>query len=359
MHELDQRLLTALRDCGQFPRVLATARLLSWSGEHGAMWLAAGLVGAAVDEERKTAWLRGTAVTFGAHAVSMGIKLVVRRPRPGEAAPLVWTSGRHSFPSSHATAAAAAAVAFGAFSPTGALVLPPLAAAMCVSRMVVGVHYPTDVVAGAALGAITAKLGAPWMSRALAAAGPVSTAFTAGRISAALAAVSGGRAAAVSQAGATVAERAGRLVSRVQEAARTSTAMTTPEAAGDRRQGPGPSVGVGTGLWEGRAATGDEARTWLPTPRPVARVVPRHAGRHTPRSGARHVPRPVLPLVPRPVVGPVLRPVLGLLLGQMGGSVLGPGGTVWSGTSTGPVAARSIGAASGVPRSGSGTAERL
>ncbi|NEA06279.1 phosphatase PAP2 family protein, partial [Streptomyces sp. SID10116] len=41
---------------------------------------------------------------------------------------------------------------------------PPLAAAMCVSRMVVGVHYPSDVAAGAALGALTARAGAAWMN---------------------------------------------------------------------------------------------------------------------------------------------------------------------------------------------------
>jgi undecaprenyl-diphosphatase len=39
----------------------------------------------------------------------------------------------------------------------------PLAAAVCVSRLVVGVHYPSDVAAGAALGALTARLGARWM----------------------------------------------------------------------------------------------------------------------------------------------------------------------------------------------------
>ncbi|WP_046250876.1 phosphatase PAP2 family protein, partial [Streptomyces sp. MBT28] len=39
----------------------------------------------------------------------------------------------------------------------------PLAAAVCVSRLVVGVHYPSDVAAGAALGALTAGLGADWM----------------------------------------------------------------------------------------------------------------------------------------------------------------------------------------------------
>jgi undecaprenyl-diphosphatase len=41
--------------------------------------------------------------------------------------------------------------------------VPPLAAAMCLSRLVVGVHYPTDVAVGAALGAAAAGLGARWI----------------------------------------------------------------------------------------------------------------------------------------------------------------------------------------------------
>lgn len=167
MHDMDHRLLSALRDCGSDARVAAVARALSWTGEHGALWIAAGLAGAAVDRERRGAWLRGTALTAAAHLASMGVKRVVRRPRPGGdtgGAPLVRTAGRHSFPSSHATSAAAATVAYGALSPVGARVVPPLAAAMCVSRMVVGVHYPTDVAAGAALGALTARVGSTWMN---------------------------------------------------------------------------------------------------------------------------------------------------------------------------------------------------
>ncbi|MFE1323327.1 phosphatase PAP2 family protein [Streptomyces sp. NPDC058741] len=161
LHDMDHRILSALRACGTDPRVAGAARALSWAGEHATMWLAAGLAGAAVDGRRRGAWLRGTALTAGAHLVSMGVKRVVRRPRPAHVVPLVRTAGRHSFPSSHATSSAAAAVAFGAL---GVRAVPPLAAAVCVSRLVVGVHYPSDVAAGAALGALTARLGARWMS---------------------------------------------------------------------------------------------------------------------------------------------------------------------------------------------------
>ncbi|MFF7308520.1 MULTISPECIES: phosphatase PAP2 family protein [unclassified Streptomyces] len=160
LHDMDHRIVSALRACGTDPRVAGAARALSWAGEHAALWLAAGLAGAAVDGGRRGAWLRGTALTAGAHLVSMGVKRVVRRPRPAHVEPLVRTAGRHSFPSSHAASATAAAVAFGAL---GARAVPPLAAAVCVSRLVAGVHYPSDVAAGAALGALTARLGARWV----------------------------------------------------------------------------------------------------------------------------------------------------------------------------------------------------
>jgi undecaprenyl-diphosphatase len=160
LDDMDHRIVTALRACGTDPRVAAAARTLSWAGEHGALWLAAGLTAAAVDRGRRTAWLRGTALTAGAHLASMGVKRVVRRPRPAHVRPLVRTAGRHSFPSSHASSAAAAAVVFGTLGVRAAW---PLAAAVCTSRLVAGVHYPTDVAAGAALGVLTARLGTGWM----------------------------------------------------------------------------------------------------------------------------------------------------------------------------------------------------
>ncbi|MEU5366636.1 phosphatase PAP2 family protein [Streptomyces sp. NPDC005925] len=163
LRDWDRRAVAALHARGANPTLAAAARALSRAGEHGALWLTAGLLGAAVDRPRRSAWLRGAALTAGAHLAGMAVKRAVRRPRPGHVEPLVRTAGRYSFPSAHATSATAAAVSYGALGTLGVCTVPPLAAAMCLSRLVVGVHYVTDVAAGAALGALTARAGARWM----------------------------------------------------------------------------------------------------------------------------------------------------------------------------------------------------
>ncbi|WP_370150746.1 phosphatase PAP2 family protein [Streptacidiphilus sp. EB129] len=157
----DEWLLRAARGAAGRPGVAAAARALSLAGEHGAVWLAAGLAGAAADRARRADWLRATAVVAAAHLASMGLKRVVRRPRPRLPGlePLVRTAGRHSFPSSHAASSAAAVVAFDGLLPAAPTLL--LAAAVCGSRLVVGVHYPSDVMAGAALGGWAAAIGRP------------------------------------------------------------------------------------------------------------------------------------------------------------------------------------------------------
>ncbi len=134
------------------------ARGLSHFGEHSAGWFALGLVGAAVDKKRRKDWLVAAVGVVGAHAASIAVKRVVRRPRPDHpnVEVLVSTPSKLSFPSSHATSTTAAAVLYSGL--TGRNLVPALVPPMLASRLVLGVHYPTDVLAGAALGGVVGGL---------------------------------------------------------------------------------------------------------------------------------------------------------------------------------------------------------
>ena len=67
---------------------------------------------------------------------------------------------RYSFPSGHTLHAVAFSWQGCAAFPELALVLVPLALAIAASRVVLGLHYPTDVLVGAVLGAASGMAGA-------------------------------------------------------------------------------------------------------------------------------------------------------------------------------------------------------
>jgi len=136
------------------PRAVALARGYSALGEHAGGWLALGALGAALDRPRRRRWLRAAGVVGASYGISTSIKLLVRRRRPAVDGlpPLMATPTSLSFPSSHAVSSFAALRAYGALLPA-----PPLAVAagaMALSRLYLGVHYPSDVAAGAALGTL-------------------------------------------------------------------------------------------------------------------------------------------------------------------------------------------------------------
>ncbi len=134
------------------------ARGMSHFGEHAIGWFAIGVAGAAIDKKRRKDWLVAAAGVVGAHAASIAVKRVVRRPRPDHPSVevLVGTPSKLSFPSSHATSTTAAAVLYSGL--TGRNLVPALVPPMLASRLVLGVHYPTDVLAGAALGGLVGGL---------------------------------------------------------------------------------------------------------------------------------------------------------------------------------------------------------
>ncbi|WP_214406090.1 phosphatase PAP2 family protein [Pseudonocardia lacus] len=142
------------------PPVVRVATGMSHFGEHALGWLAIGAAGALVDRRRRREWVAATAGVALAHGASVGVKRVVRRPRPDHerVRVLVGTPSTLSFPSAHATSTAAAAVLLGPLLGRPGRLVAAAVPPMALSRMVLGVHYPTDVLAGTALGAAVGLL---------------------------------------------------------------------------------------------------------------------------------------------------------------------------------------------------------
>jgi undecaprenyl-diphosphatase len=100
------------------------------------------------------------------------IKRLIGRARPYIGAtdnpftymPFIWRPEYASMPSGHATTATAAAIAFGALWPRWRVVMWLYALLIMVSRVVVNVHHPSDVIAAALVGVVGALLIRRWFA---------------------------------------------------------------------------------------------------------------------------------------------------------------------------------------------------
>ena len=130
--------------------------LLARAGENGLLWHALALTGLGVHPAKHRVYWRAVRVVLLTLALNTGVKQAVRRARPAltELPALAPVFSGRSFPSAHSSTSFAGARVLSEAMPAGAVY--PLAVAMALSRPYLGVHYPSDIVAGALLGHLTA-----------------------------------------------------------------------------------------------------------------------------------------------------------------------------------------------------------
>jgi decaprenylphosphoryl-5-phosphoribose phosphatase len=160
LERLDRHVLRTMRTRWHGGPTESTVQALGAAGEWGAVWAAIGLAAAALDRSRRSRWLSSAAVAPAAVGVNYAVKLAVRRPRPRlrRLPPLAAAPSRLSFPSAHATSSMAAATAMGRVAPGARAPLFALAATICMTRPYLGMHYPSDVLGGIALGLVIGRL---------------------------------------------------------------------------------------------------------------------------------------------------------------------------------------------------------
>jgi undecaprenyl-diphosphatase len=141
---------------------------LSRAADHSVLWLglAAGLAVTRNKRARRAALRAVASIAIASTASNVIGKGLARRVRPADAVPAARQLTRGvrttSFPSGHAASAAAFATGVAVELPALAVPAAALAAAVGASRVVTGVHFPSDVAAGFATGVAAAALTLRW-----------------------------------------------------------------------------------------------------------------------------------------------------------------------------------------------------
>lgn len=130
-------------------------------GDAGLLWIALSLAMLFWKPTRKAGALALGAMILGLIVTNLTIKPLISRPRPWldwPIVPLVTENDPNSFPSGHTCAAFAAGLSWVRTLPWrwGRIAAAAAAVLMGLSRLYVGVHYPTDVLTGAVIGSLCA-----------------------------------------------------------------------------------------------------------------------------------------------------------------------------------------------------------
>ena len=156
MENADLRALRAMRTRWHTPALERAMFWLGKAGNNAGVWMTVNVLLALADRPNREAWLICAALGPFAIGLNYALKLVVRRPRPDlgpSLPPLGGAPSSLSFPSAHATSSFAVATAMTRVEPVAALAFL-LALALAAGRPYLGMHYPSDVLAGAAIGTV-------------------------------------------------------------------------------------------------------------------------------------------------------------------------------------------------------------
>jgi undecaprenyl-diphosphatase len=139
------------------PRWFRILTVFATRSGDGWLWYALGLILIVYGGERR--WLAIGAGTFAAAAgvfLFRTLKHASRRKRPCEVEPHCWASilppDKYSFPSGHSITAFAVAMAIGLFYPQLQICLLIAALLIAASRIILGMHFLSDVIAGSVIG---------------------------------------------------------------------------------------------------------------------------------------------------------------------------------------------------------------
>ena len=168
---MEADILLWIQEYLRFPALNSLMKAITHLGDRGIFWILMAVLLLLYSERRRVGFsvMAGLLLSFLVNNVF--IKNVVRRIRPYEVIDglesLIGKVGEFSFPSGHTASSFVAATIIACMLPQKRYGIAAiiLAALIGFSRMYVGVHYPTDVLFGAASGVLLGMLVARFSKR--------------------------------------------------------------------------------------------------------------------------------------------------------------------------------------------------
>jgi len=153
------------------PRWIRVWMLCATRGGDGWLWYALGLVLLLFGDQDRFRAVGAAALAAGLGiTIFLQLKKGIGRKRPCAIEPHCWATllppDQFSFPSGHTITAFAVAISLSRFYPDLAIGLLFCAVSVAASRILLGMHFLSDVLAGAAIGSLLA-LASTWLIRAI------------------------------------------------------------------------------------------------------------------------------------------------------------------------------------------------